>query len=69
MQVQINHQSFHLPDGAKTSVVQLLQQAGITGYTGIAIAVNNKVIPRSHWHEHLVLPGDAITLISATQGG
>lgn len=69
MQVHINHQPFLLPDGAKTPLVQLLQQAGITSFTGIALAVNNKVIPRNSWQEYAVLPGDSITLITATQGG
>ncbi|GGH77100.1 sulfur carrier protein [Filimonas zeae] len=69
MQVQINHQSFSLPEGQPASVTQLLQQAGFTGQTGIALAVNNKVVPRHLWPFHLLQQGDSITLISATQGG
>lgn len=69
MQVQINHQPFQLPDVPATSVQQLLVQAGITSYTGVALAVNNQVIPRRQWEAHLLSPGDAVTLINATQGG
>ncbi|BAV09178.1 sulfur carrier protein ThiS [Filimonas lacunae] len=69
MQVHINHQLFHLPDDSGASIIQLLDQAGITSHTGIALAVNNQVIPRPHWGSHQLMPGDAITLISATQGG
>lgn len=69
MQVQINHQHFSLPEGQPASVTQLLQHAGFTSHTGIALAVNNKVIPRDLWPFHLLQQGDSITLISATQGG
>ena len=36
---------------------------------GIAVAINNKVIPRSRWDEHLVNDNDHIIIIKATQGG
>ena len=36
---------------------------------GIAVAINNKVIPRSRWDQHLVNDNDHIIIIKATQGG
>lgn len=69
MQVHINHQTFTLPDEHPVPVTQLLQHAGITQHNGIALAINNQVIPRNHWHEHLIQPDDAVILITATQGG
>lgn len=37
--------------------------------TGIAIAVNNAVIPRSEWKACLLKPMDDVLIINATQGG
>lgn len=36
---------------------------------GIAIAVNNEVIPRLDWEETILKEHDKITIIKATQGG
>ncbi|MCG9791566.1 sulfur carrier protein ThiS [Flavobacterium algicola] len=36
---------------------------------GIAIAINNTVIPKSHWNSQPVQETDDILIISATQGG
>jgi sulfur carrier protein len=36
---------------------------------GIAIAVNQEIVPKANWATHLLNPGDYITIIKATQGG
>jgi len=36
---------------------------------GIALAINNTVIPKSNWNSHLIQETDDILIISATQGG
>ena len=36
---------------------------------GIAIAINNTVIPKSNWNSHPIQETDEILIISATQGG
>jgi len=36
---------------------------------GIALAINNTVIPKSDWNSHLIQETDDILIISATQGG
>lgn len=36
---------------------------------GIAVAINNTVIPKSNWNSHLLQETDEILIISATQGG
>jgi sulfur carrier protein len=36
---------------------------------GCAVAVNDMVIPRSHWAERAVEPGDRIEVLTAVQGG
>lgn len=36
---------------------------------GIAVALNNKVMPRADWDKSIVNTNDKIILIKATQGG
>ena len=36
---------------------------------GIAVALNNKVMPRADWGKSIVNTNDKIILIKATQGG
>jgi len=36
---------------------------------GIAVAINNTVVPKLNWNEYLVQETDEILIISATQGG
>ena len=37
--------------------------------SGIAVALNNLVIPNAQWEETLLVDGDSILLITAAQGG
>ncbi|HZK75961.1 MAG TPA: sulfur carrier protein ThiS [Candidatus Kapabacteria bacterium] len=36
---------------------------------GIAIAINDSVVPKSRWREHALKEGDRIEIVRATQGG
>jgi len=36
---------------------------------GIAIAINDSVVPKSRWREHALMEGDRIEIVRATQGG
>ena len=36
---------------------------------GIAVAINNKVVPRSEWNSCMINRDDKLLLIKATQGG
>ena len=36
---------------------------------GIAVAVNDGVVPRSQWHDTSLAAGDSIEVINAVQGG
>jgi sulfur carrier protein len=36
---------------------------------GIAIAVNNNVVPKAEWAAYLLQSDDKVTIIKATQGG
>lgn len=38
-------------------------------HKGIAVAVNDTVIPKSQWENHIIKSNDQILIIKATQGG
>ena len=66
-EVSINQQKFQLPEnGCVADVLPLLQ---IAEADGIAIAVNETVIPRSEWTGYLLREADRVFVIRATQGG
>lgn len=48
---------------------QLLDELGLTERRGVAVAVNDEVVPRSRWTEHVVAAGARVLVIQATQGG
>jgi sulfur carrier protein len=43
--------------------------AGSANTRGIAVAVNNDVVPRGNWGTTPVSSGDHIEILTATQGG
>ena len=52
-----------------TDIISMLQQNGFEDTKGIAIAINNEVIPKNSWQNHLLHDQDNITIITATAGG
>ncbi|SNR68387.1 sulfur carrier protein ThiS [Flavobacterium sp. ov086] len=68
MELKINQQSKKF--NAVTLSVQALLDLEIPNkQNGIAVAVNNTVIPKPNWNQHFVQETDEILIISATQGG
>ena len=53
----------------ETSIEQLLKIMRFNRLNGIALAVNNKVIPRSDFADFALKENDSILIIRATQGG
>ncbi|OUZ12766.1 hypothetical protein BHE97_00710 [Aeromicrobium sp. PE09-221] len=39
------------------------------GRLGVAVAVDGMVVPRGDWHDHLMVDGAAVDVVTATQGG
>ena len=67
MEVLVNNKLYAVqPD---TTVAALLQFIALPSAKGIAIAVNNQVIPKAHWDQQLLQAEDKIMIIRATQGG
>ncbi len=50
-------------------LAELLTALGQTRTRGLAVAINDVVVPRAEWPTHAVQPHDRLTLIRATQGG
>ncbi len=51
------------------NLILALEQNGIQSQKGIAVAVNNTVIPKTEWQTKTLNENDKITIIKATQGG
>lgn len=66
MNILFNNQSLEFSESF--SITELLRTQGIEP-KGIAVAVNNRVVPRSKWEETAVNDGDKVTMIRATCGG
>jgi sulfur carrier protein len=67
MIVFINNKNCELNADANLTVA--LEQNGILTQKGIAVAVNNAVIPKAEWNTKTLTENDKITIIKATQGG
>ena len=68
MELKINNQTKKFT--ADSLTVQALLDLEIPiKQNGIALAINNTVIPKSDWNSHLIKETDDILIISATQGG
>lgn len=65
--VNVNDRLHALPDG--TTLTQLLDRLGLGAGPGVAVAVNDAIVPRSAWLTRRLADGDQVLLIQATQGG
>jgi sulfur carrier protein len=53
----------------RLTIRELLSRLDITQQKGVAVALNNAVVPQSQWEKHAVVDGDRVEIIRATQGG
>ncbi len=68
MELKINNQNKTFAPDCLT--IQALLDLEIPNkQNGIAVAINNTVIPKSNWNSHHLNETDDILIISATQGG
>lgn len=68
MELKINQQTKKF-NAESLSVQSLLDLEIPLKQNGIAVAVNNTVVPKTQWNEFFVRETDDILIISATQGG
>lgn len=67
MKLTVNDELREFPEGI--SLHGLLTELGLAGRKGLAVAVNQAVVPASQWAAAQLCEGDAVLVIQATQGG
>lgn len=67
MKIKVNNRDKIMPDNI--SLTKMLEIVSQKDSIGIAIAVNQEVIPQTKWEETKLREGDNITIIEATCGG
>ena len=67
MNIIINEKPYRIEDGSTLN--EALREAQIENRFGIAVAVNNVVIPKAVWETTPIFPNDQITIINAIFGG
>ncbi len=67
MEVEVNGSVRQFDD--VDSVDELIERLDIDGGQGVAVAVNDEVVPRGRWESTPMNDGDRVEIIRATQGG
>jgi sulfur carrier protein len=67
MTVRVNDQPRSVADLA--TLQDLLRELALAERKGIAIAINDTVVPRREWPSRLLAEADRVLVIQATQGG
>ena len=57
-----------LKEVAKPRILEMLTELNLNS-KGIAVAINNEVIPKTQWDQYSLNENDKVTIIRATQGG
>jgi len=66
MTVVVNGRARELPEGATVAAVVALLSAAPTG---VAVAVNDTVVPRGSWESVRLHAADRVEVLTAVQGG
>lgn len=68
MEIRLNGERIDVPEGRTLGA--LLDGLGVKADTkGVAVAVNDAVVPKRKWDATGLEPGDAVEIIHAVQGG
>ena len=67
MEITVNQQVYQITENCNIQQLfgNVLQQAS----QGLAIAINQNIVPKTQWESHFLQSGDQIIIIKATQGG
>ena len=68
MDITINNQPRHFSSSSLT-VQQLLDHELPEKQKGVAVAINNSVVPKADWSAQKIHEKDQVLIIKATQGG
>ncbi|MEP2026392.1 MAG: sulfur carrier protein ThiS [Reichenbachiella sp.] len=67
MKIKLNDIELHLTE--KSQLTALLKANNLYHESGIAVAINEEIMPRQTWEQYQVQENDNILIITATQGG
>lgn len=67
MDIHINQNTYSF-DASKT-IHEVLEQLDLPRHKGVAIAVNNAVVPQTEWEHYALQDADKVLLIKASAGG
>lgn len=66
MKVSVNNKETELTAGCSVAALATLLNLPPQG---VAVAVNNRMVPRTAWGEHVLKEGDNVVVIKAACGG
>ncbi|WP_165025167.1 sulfur carrier protein ThiS [Dysgonomonas sp. ZJ279] len=66
MIIKLNDQNHEIKEGA--TIASFIEDLGLKSQ-GIAIAIDNEVIPKNEWAKTILLENDELMLIQAVSGG
>ncbi|MFC5283865.1 sulfur carrier protein ThiS [Pedobacter alpinus] len=67
MEITVNQQVYQITHNC--NIKQLFGDVLQKPSQGLAIAINQNIIPKTQWESHFLQSGDKIIIIKATQGG
>jgi sulfur carrier protein len=67
MQIAINNESYTFDEN--TSLENAIETLELKETNGIALALNEEIIPRSEWQKTILYDEDKIIIIGAVAGG
>lgn len=67
MRIYLNDSEHDVSDGL-TAAALIEAECG-TRWEGVAVAVNDAVVPRSQWAQQALQAGDRVLIVQAVQGG
>ena len=65
MKIKVNHKEI---ESKASSLLKLSQELELP-QTGIAVAINNRMIPRTEWEQFVLHENDELVIIKAVCGG
>lgn len=68
MTIKLNDSTIQV-DQEKQSLLALMKANNLYHESGIAVAINEEILPKTDWEQYLVKDNDNILIITATQGG
>ena len=68
MTIKLNNKEHQL-NSNNTLLSSFLKDSNFFFDTGVAIAINDEIVPKNQWDKHLLKENDNILIITAVQGG